>query len=241
MTKLRKIVIDAPLVPISYLLGGMLAILIPLKMHYADYLWTVVYGVLMIVCGLIFVHTSLRGKQLMWDDVFNKLDIPVDSKVLDLGTGHGLVLIKFAANLSPRGHVTGIDLWRNGDQSNNSLENTKKLLNEKGLEKKTTLQTGDMLTLPLAAKQYDFVTASMAIHNIKTKQKRQQALNEATRVLKKDGQLIIVDTGYHKKEYLDYLSVLGYQIKYAHTYGIVGWWTGPWMASYAIIANKTVE
>ncbi len=36
------------------------------------------------------------------------LVIPEDSIILDLGTGHGLVLIKFASKISSEGHVTGI-------------------------------------------------------------------------------------------------------------------------------------
>lgn len=240
MNKLRRVVIDAPLVPISYIFVGIIAVLVPLKVHYTNYLWTIFYGVMLILAGAIFFHTSFRGKRLMWDDVIAKIEIPLDSQVLDLGTGHGLVLIKFATKLSKDGHVTGIDLWRNGDQSNNSLENTVSILREKGLEHKTDLQTGDMLQLPFEDNQYDFVTASMAIHNLKSKQKREKALDEATRVLKESGQLIIVDTGNHKKEYLTYLVSQGYRIKYAKTYGIIGWWTGPWMSSYAIIAEKIV-
>lgn len=56
-----------------------------------------------------------------------------------------------------------------------------------------------MIELPFENKKYDFVTASMAIHNIKPKQNRYKALDEATRVLKTEGLLIILDTGNHKK------------------------------------------
>ena len=59
------------------------------------------------------------------------LVIPEDSIILDLGTGHGLVLIKFASKISSEGHVTGIDLWKNRDQSNNSFKSTQQLLQEK--------------------------------------------------------------------------------------------------------------
>lgn len=44
-----------------------------------------------------------------------------------------------------------------------------------------------MIELPFENKKYDFVTASMAIHNIKPKQNRYKALDEATRVLKQRG------------------------------------------------------
>ena len=169
------------------------------------------------------------------------LVIPEDSIILDLGTGHGLVLIKFASKISSEGHVTGIDLWKNRDQSNNSFKSTQQLLQEKNLENRSDLKTADMIELPFENKKYDFVTASMAIHNIKPKQNRYKALDEATRVLKTEGLLIILDTGNHKKEYLSYLIALGYRIKYAKTYGIIGWWTGPWISSYAIIAEKNYD
>ena len=122
------------------------------------------------------------------------LVIPEDSIILDLGTGHGLVLIKFASKISSEGHVTGIDLWKNRDQSNNSFKSTQQLLQEKNLENRSDLKTSDMIELPFEDKKYDFVTASMAIHNIKPKQNRYKALDEATRVLKTEGLLIILDT-----------------------------------------------
>ena len=68
------------------------------------------------------------------------LVIPEDSIILDLGTGHGLVLIKFASKISIEGHVTGIDLWKNRDQSNNSFKSTQQLLQEKNLENRSDLK-----------------------------------------------------------------------------------------------------
>ena len=70
------------------------------------------------------------------------LVIPEDSIILDLGTGHGLVLIKFASKISSEGHVTGIDLWKN------SFKSTQQLLQEKNLENRSDLKTADMIELP---------------------------------------------------------------------------------------------
>ncbi|UBU72155.1 class I SAM-dependent methyltransferase [Lactococcus lactis] len=117
------------------------------------------------------------------------LVIPEDSIILDLGTGHGLVLIKFASKISSEGHVTGIDLWKIGINPIIVLKHTTAFTG-KNLENRSDLKTADMIELPFENKKYDFVTASMAIHNIKPKQNRYKALDEATRVLKTEGLLI---------------------------------------------------
>ncbi|MBM7544461.1 class I SAM-dependent methyltransferase [Periweissella beninensis] len=243
MKKLKKVIIDAPIVPIAYIGVGLLATIsaIVFKNDYKNYGWMVTYGILMIVGGIIFLHTSIRGKVIIWNNIMAQLKIPKNSQILDLGTGHGLVLLKFATRLAKDGHATGIDLWHKQDQSNNTLEYTQMIVQEKGLADIVTLQTADMLDLPFRSHSFDFVTASMALHNIRTKKKRGTALSEAIRVLKDSGTLIIVDTGNHKKEYITYLRSKNYQIEQAKTYGIVGWWTGPWMTSYLIIAKKQLN
>lgn len=238
MNKLKK-GLDAPLVPLLYIIVGLLALLYALLFykHYSGYLWTVAYGVIMILGGLIFIHTSIRGKSVIWDDIISELNIPKNSKILDLGTGHGLVLLKFAQYLSEKGHATGIDLWRNRDQSHNSLENTKNIIRSKKLEHIANVETANMLDLPFEDNQYDFVVTSLALHNIKPASARKNALNEASRVLKSSGTLIIVDTGHKKKEYMSVLRSNGFSIHKQKTYGIIGWWSGPWMSTYSIIAR----
>lgn len=243
MNKLKKQGLDAPLVPTLYIIAGLLALILSVvfRKYYSGYLWIVFYGLIMICGGLIFIHTSIRGKSIIWDSILSTLTIPSDSQVLDLGTGHGLVLLKFAQRLSSKGHATGIDLWHNQDQSDNSLENTQNIIKAKNLENVTTVMTANMLELPFEDAKYDFVVTSLALHNIKPANARKSALNEATRVLNPQGTLIIVDTGHNKKEYLSVLKSNGYTIKNSKTYGIIGWWTGPWMSTYSIIASAPIK
>ncbi|GAO99308.1 class I SAM-dependent methyltransferase [Fructobacillus ficulneus] len=233
--------LDAPLVPISYIVGGLIAAGFGLafKQSYSGALWTVLYGLAMVLAGGIFVHTSIRGKGLIWDSILKQIQINPTDQVLDLGTGHGLVLLKFAAKLSASGHATGIDFWRQSDQSANSLQNTQAIIAEQGFSEIAEVLTADMTDLPFANQTYNFVVSSMAIHNIKPAAARKKALKEAVRVLAKNGILIIVDTGHHKHEYIAVLKSLGLKIESSKTYGIAGWWTGPWMPTYAVIAKQT--
>lgn len=243
MNTLKKQGLDAPIVPLLYIIAGLVATscAVIFRNNYSGYLWTLLYGIIMVLGGLIFIHTSIRGKHIIWDNILSTLTIPNDSKVLDLGTGHGLVLLKFASRLSENGHATGIDLWRNQDQSNNSIENTQNIIKSYHLDKVASVQTANMLDLPFKNNQYDFVVTSLALHNIKPATARKAALNEATRVLKSAGTLVIVDTGHKKKEYLSILQSNGFMIQEQKTYGIIGWWSGPWMSTYAIIATAPTK
>ncbi|CAK1246313.1 class I SAM-dependent methyltransferase [Fructobacillus fructosus] len=240
MKKLNTKDLDAPLVPFLYILIGIIAIASAFTFHqqYNGYIWILIYGLLMIGMGAIFINTSINGKQKIWNHIIAKQKINPNSEVLDLGTGHGLVLLKFANHLSDDGHATGIDLWRNSDQSNNNIQNTQQIIKQNHLEHIVNIETANMIKLPFESNKYDYVVSGLAFHNIKPASARTNALKEATRVLSDNGTLIIVDTGHHKKEYLKELTNLGMAIIETKTYGISGWWTGPWMPTYSIIAKK---
>lgn len=235
----KKIPLDAPLVPTLYIIGGIsILIFVAIFHNYEGYGWTIFYGVLMVLGGVIYVNTSLRGKDIIWNRIIESLHIDENDDVLDLGTGHGLVLLKFARLLSSKGSATGIDLWKNVDQADNSMENTNKIISSKKFKADVNVQTADMVKLPFENEQYDYVVSSLAFHNIKPKLKRTEALLEATRVLKSGGTLIIVDTGHKQREYVSTLKKQGLKNIRINHYGVIGWWTGPWMATYSIIAEK---
>src|SRR5262249_49411304 len=62
-----------------------------------------------------------------------------------------------------------------------------------GVVERVELRTADMQQLPFADSSFDLVVTSMAIHNIRDAEGRKQAINEAVRVLKPGGKLVIVD------------------------------------------------
>jgi len=107
-----------------------------------------------------------------------------------------------------------------------------------GLTDRVKLVTGDMVALPFPDDQFDVITTSFALHNIRGAQQRQRALKEAVRVLKPGGQLVIIDTGHHAAEYRQTLSAAQLDVREAHSLGINGWWSGPWMNSYLVRGVK---
>ncbi|GKT04313.1 class I SAM-dependent methyltransferase [Furfurilactobacillus entadae] len=229
--------IDAPLVPLLWFLGGLGVLIgVAVSHDYATWPISLIFGVVLLIGSGLFLHTSVRGKFLIWQKIIAQLSLPDTSHVLDLGTGHGAVLIPLAQKLTADGQAIGVDLWRNRDQSSNSLAATEANLKLAGVADRTKLITADMRHLTLEDNQFDLVVSSFAFHNIKPAADRITALHEAVRVLKPGGQLIIVDTGHNLKEYAAALHDL--KNITTKSCGLNGWWSGPWMGSYMISGEK---
>lgn len=109
--------IDAPIVPIIFLVNGIIGI-VPAYQSRNSY--NFIFPLVMFALAIVFIHTSLFGKYKIIRRVVKSLNIPDNSKVLDLGTGHGAVLLEVAKRLKRPGKVIGIDIWQSVDQSNNS-------------------------------------------------------------------------------------------------------------------------
>ena len=177
--------VDAPLVPILLGLAGILELLAGMAGH----TWiTVPLAFVFFACTYLYLRTSLVGKYKLIDRVVGETRIAATDQVLDLGCGHGAVMLAVAKHLRAPGKVTGIDIWK----------------------KVAQLQTADMTALPFNDNQFDAVFASLSLHNVKPKQARRQALTEALRVLKPGGRLVIIDIE-HSGEYRRALATLGAQ------------------------------
>jgi hypothetical protein len=59
------------------------------------------------------------------------------------------------AKLVPRGHVVGLDLWREEDQSGNNLEVTRRNLIVEGVAERCELKTDDILAMPFEDNTFD--------------------------------------------------------------------------------------
>jgi len=183
-----------------------------------------------------YLHTTLRGKFVVWGDLLDQLHLRGDERILDMGCGRGAVLLVAAQRLTI-GRAVGVDLWRSVDQSGNSLEAARRNATAEGVADRVELHTGDMTALPFEDNSFDVVVSSLAIHNISGSAGREKAIAEAVRMLRPGGRLMIADiraTRQHQKQ----LARSGMNDVGRRRLGWRFWWGGPWGATYLVTATK---
>ena len=145
-----------------------------------------------LILGSLMFASSRFGKFRARDRLLARLKLRGDETVLDVGCGHGLLLIA-AAKLLPRGHAVGIDLWSQWQQSDNSREATLRNAALEGVAQRVSVHDGDMRKLPFADRSFDAIVAHFAIHNVRTREGRSEAIREIVRTLNQGGQVAISD------------------------------------------------
>jgi ubiquinone/menaquinone biosynthesis C-methylase UbiE len=162
-------------------------------------------GTVLLAFTGVYLHTTLRGKLRIWARELDRAGLKGNEQLLDLGCGRGAVLIEAARRL-PTGRAVGADLWAGKDQSGNSPEATLANAAAAGVADQVEVQTADMTALPFADGSFDVVTSALAIHNIPSPKGRYRALDEAMRVLRPGGQLLVADFSWMARKYAAHLG-----------------------------------
>jgi ubiquinone/menaquinone biosynthesis C-methylase UbiE len=179
----------------------------------------------------LYLHTTLRGKHVVWRRELGRLGLNGNERLLDVGCGSGAVLLAAAQRL-PCGRADGIDLWRSVDQSGNNPARTMVNARDFGVAERICLHTSDMTDLPFPDRSFDVVTSALAVHNIPTAQGRRKAVAEMARVLKPGGKLVLIDIR-HTHDYAAALSDTIANLT-CRRLGINYWYGGPWTSAAAV-------
>ena len=164
-------------------------------------------GLWWLFAGFHMIFSSLVGKLRARDILLNNLHLEGDEHILDVGCGHGLLMIG-AAKRVPKGFAVGVDIWSQVDQGNNSKEVAMKNAQLEGVADRVDILNSDMRKMPFAKETFDAVVACMSIHNIELYDGRYKAIQEIVRVLKIGGQVALLDFRY-VEEYANNLRKLG--------------------------------
>jgi arsenite methyltransferase len=171
-------------------LSGPLAVVAPLAL---------VVGVALFAAAVVMVWGSKHGKLRMRDRLLDTIPWRGNERVLDLGCGHGLLLVGAARRLTT-GTAIGIDIWRSYDQAENTPGVTRENGRIKGVADRIEVLSGDVRELPFDGQRFDVVVSSLAIHNVEDQTQRATAIREVARVLRPGGRVAIMDIK-HAREY----------------------------------------
>ena len=167
----------------------------------------------------MMIVSSTWGKLRARDRLLDRFQFNGNETVLDVGCGHGLLLIA-AAKRVPTGKAIGVDLWSQVDQKDNSSAATMANARAEGVADRVDVRDGDMRQLPLDDASVDLVVSCLAIHNVSGSADRRKAIREIVRVLKPGGYVGIIDIA-HIGEYVDEFRKAG--MSSVTTHGFTPW------------------
>jgi SAM-dependent methyltransferase len=142
--------------------------------------------------GSALVAYAKRGKLNHRDRVLDSIAWTGRERVLDIGTGRGLMMIGAAKRLTT-GRAFGIDIWRAEDLSGNNRENAMRNAFLEGVVEKVDVRFEDARKLGFQRDSFDVVFATSTLHSIATKDGRDAACREIARVLRPGGTAIVSD------------------------------------------------
>jgi ubiquinone/menaquinone biosynthesis C-methylase UbiE len=142
--------------------------------------------------GIIMLLYGTYGKFRHRDRMLSMIQWKGNERVLDVGTGLGLLLIGAAKRLTT-GKAVGIDIWSAKDLSGNFAAATLKNAELEGVKDKVEILSEDARALSFADNSFDVILSNLCIHNIPPKEGRAQACFEIARVLKSGGVALISD------------------------------------------------
>jgi SAM-dependent methyltransferase len=222
--------VDAPAIPAVLGTAGVACCLAAARWRQGR-IATAAAGTVLLAHTGFFLHTTLRGKHRIWERELDRAGLAGNERLLDLGCGRGAVLIAAARRL-PDGRAVGADLWSR-DQSGNSPEATLANAAAAGVAARVEVHTADMTALPFPDGSFDVVTSALAIHNIPSAEGRYRAVDEAIRVLRPGGQLLIADPWPMARKYAAHIgqgTLRGLGPGY--------WYGGPWLGVTLLHAVK---
>lgn len=169
------------------------------------------FTVLGIFGTVVMLRSSLVLKMRVRDRLVTALALSGHERVLDAGCGLGLALIGCAKKLTT-GKAIGIDLWAAKDLSNNNPDATRANAVAEGVADRIEVDTGDITKLPYPDASFDTIISMTVIHNIPSRDARDQALRELVRVLKPGGRIALSDL-MHASRYREILLEAGLKVR----------------------------
>lgn len=166
-------------------------------------------GAWMVTAVLMLVYARF-GKFRHRERILDLARLSGGERVLDVGTGLGLLAIGAAKRLST-GRATGIDIFQKSDLSGNALPRTLANVAAEGVAARCEIRHEDARTLSLADGSIDAVVSNLCLHNIHPRKERERALAEIARVTRPGGRAVLSDF-VNTRQYAAFFSARGWRV-----------------------------
>ncbi len=203
--------------------------------------WLVAFGAILLGVALAYLHASRRGRFRAWSRELGALDLRGDEKILDVGCARGAVTTLAAARV-PSGTVVGVDIWSPGGRLASSRRGSDDQIartnaSAEGVAGRVQFVPGDLDDLASEGNSFDVVVSGGGIGRIGSADARKAAIDEAVRVTKPGGRLLLADVR-NTRRYVDRLTELGCENVDSHSGGPETWYGGPWLPLIFVSARK---
>ncbi len=144
---------------------------------------------------------SPRGgniQQKIYDLILEHVEKNSTGKVLDIGTGNGILAIN-AAMRYPAAQVTGVDMWgKDWEYSKSICAQNARIAR---VAERIEFKKGDAASLNYADETFDIVVSNLTFHEVKLVKHKSDVMREALRLVKPGGSFAFIDYFYEERYY----------------------------------------
>ena len=168
----------------------------------------VIFGVISGSCLIFLLYFSYSYVKFAANDnelqknihqiVLDKLPTEGARNALDIGTGSGVLAIGVAKKY-PNAKVTGIDYWGKGWSY--AKEMCEKNAAIEGVNSRTHFERASAADLPFKDEEFDVAVSNFVFHEVRDAKDKRDVIQEALRVVRKDGAFSFQDLFLVRKIY----------------------------------------
>jgi len=147
---------------------------------------------------VMFSQAGGKFQERTYHLILQNLGTNGNSKILDIGSGNGVLAIK-AAQQNAEAEVTGVDYWGSDwEYSKGICEQNARIA---GVSDRVHFQKGDAAALEFANDTFDGAISNLTFHEVRSVADKREVVQEALRVIKPEGRFAFVDYFYDPKFY----------------------------------------
>jgi SAM-dependent methyltransferase len=146
----------------------------------------------------MFSQKGGKLQEKFYNLIIQSLGNNVEGKIIDIGSGNGVLAAKFALQ-HKKTEVVGIDYWgKDWEYSKSVCEKNARTVN---VENRVHFQKGDAATLDFANDIFNGAISNLTFHEVKSAADKRTVIQEALRVVESGGAFAFIDYFYDEKYY----------------------------------------